>query len=302
MANVLEASIPLCVASLFLGKHALMFLIILNSFLAITATLGNAVILAALSKELSLHPPSKILLRSLALTDFFVGIMVEPLFVVFLMTAKDENVNLCLLVNAAGLFISLPLFYVSLFTVTAISVDRLLALTLDMRYREVVTFKRVLAIVICLWIVSFTIVTFGYLSNQILQYFGLVAIPLCLVISTCCYTKIYLKLVHHQAQIQEHFHQGQPNGHAPLNIARYRKTVCSSLLVQCSVITCYLPTAVISVIMATQGSSPSLLVAWAYSSTLVLFNSTLNPMLYFWRMGEVRRAALDIIKQIYCCS
>ena len=300
MANV-EADFPFCGASLLLGKHALMFLIVLNSFLTITATLGNAVILAALHKESSLHPPSKILLRSLALTDFFAGIMVEPLFVVFLMTAKYENLNLCYPVMSSGFFVSLPLFYVSLFTVTAISVDRLLALSLGMRYRQVVTFKRVLAIVICLWTVIFSIATFGFLNHQILQFFGLVAIPLCLLVSTCCYTRIYLKLVHHQAQIQEHVHQGQPNGNEALNIARYRKTVCSSLLVQCSVITCYLPLAIISVVMATKGMLPSLLAAWVYSSTLVLFNSTLNPILYFWRMGEVRRAAFGVVKQINCC-
>ena len=299
MANVLAD--PFCSAPILMGRHALTFLVVLNSFLAITATLGNALILAALHKESSLHPPSKILLRSLALTDVFVGIMVEPLFAVFLMTAKYENLSLCFPFISTVLFVGMPLFFVSLFTVTAISVDRLLALSLGMRYRQAVTFKRVLAIVICLWTLSFAIFSFGFLHAQVFQYFSPIAIPLCLVISTSCYTKIYLKLIQHQAQIQGNVHQGQPNGHAPLNIARYRKTVCSALWVQCSVITCYLPTGIVTVLMATKGLLPSLIVAWVYSSTLAFFNSTLNPILYFWRMGEVRRAASDIIKQMCRC-
>ena len=287
---------------LFLGRHATVFLVVLNSFLAITATLGNAVILAALHKESSLHPPSKILLRSLALTDFFVGIIVEPLFVIFLITAKYQNSSLCHPVVAIDVYTSLPLFYVSLFTVTAISVDRLLALLLGIRYRQVVTFRRMLAIVICLWTLSFAIVTYSFsLNRQVLQYFGAIAVSLCLVVSTCSYAKIYLKLLQHQAQVQEHVHQGQPNGHEPLNIARYRKTVCSALWVQCSFIACYLPFGVVTVLMTSEESLPTLYVACAYSSTLLFFNSTLNPILYFWRMREVRRAAFDIIKQISCC-
>ena len=287
---------------LYLGRHATMFLVVLNSILAITATLGNAVILAALKKVSSLHPPSKILLRSLVLTDFFVGIIVEPLFVTFLITAKYQNSSLCYPVIGTDVYTSLPLFYVSLFTVTAISVDRLLALLLGTRYRQVVTFKRILAIVTCLWILSFAIVSSSFsLNGQVLQYFGAIAVSLCLVVSTCSYAKIYLKLLQHQAQIQEHVHQGQPNGHEALNIARYRKTVCSALWVQCSFITCYLPFGVVTVLMTNEESFPTLFVACAYSSTLLFFNSTLNPILYFWRMREVRRAAFDIIKQISCC-
>ena len=291
-----------CSVPLFLGRQATMFLVVLNSVLAVTATLGNAVILAALKKVSSIHPPSKILLRSLALTDFFVGIIVEPLFVIFLMTAKYQNLNLCYPVIGIDVYTGLPLFYVSLFTVTTISVDRLLALLLGIRYRQVVTFRRILAIVICFWTLSFAIVTFIFSKGYLVRYFGAIAVPLCLVVSTCSYAKIYLKLLQHQAQIQEHVHQGQPNGHAPLNIARYRKTVCSSLWVQCSFITCYLPFGVVTFLMTSEGLLPPLLVAWAYSSTLLFFNSTLNPILYFWKIGEVRRAAFDIIKQISCCS
>jgi len=66
------------------GTHSLWFLVVSNVILAITSTLGNTVILAALCKESSLHLPSKILLRSLALTDLSVGILLEPLFVMFL--------------------------------------------------------------------------------------------------------------------------------------------------------------------------------------------------------------------------
>ena len=58
------------------GIHGhLTFVSVLNSFLSITPFLGNALILLALSKESSLHPPSKSLLRSLAVTDLCTGLI-----------------------------------------------------------------------------------------------------------------------------------------------------------------------------------------------------------------------------------
>ena len=56
-----------CLAELTEGLHRQLILFsMLNIFLSITAFLANTLILVALSKEASLHPPSKLLLRSLA--------------------------------------------------------------------------------------------------------------------------------------------------------------------------------------------------------------------------------------------
>ena len=61
------------------------FIFSLNIFLAITATLGNTLILIALHKVSSIRPPTKFLLRCLAMSDFCVGVIVQPLSLAFLM-------------------------------------------------------------------------------------------------------------------------------------------------------------------------------------------------------------------------
>ena len=284
-----------------LGKHELRFLAVFHSFLAITSTLSNTLILIALCKESSLHPPSKILLRSLALTDFFVGLLLEPLFVSILIAIENNNMNLCASINLISSFTTGVLCLVSLLTLTAISVDRLLALLLGIRYRQVVTFKRVLMIVIGFWtmVVGFAFLIF-WKENASL-YFITIVILLCIMVSTCCYIKIYQKLLQHQAQIQEHVHQGQQYGHAPLNIARYRKTVSNALWVQFSVLACYIPMGIIMALIIIRGLNRSFTVAWILSATLVLLNSTLNPILYCWKIADVRRVVIDIIRPIFCC-
>ena len=52
-----------------------------NIFLAIAASLGNGVILMALPKVSSVHPPTKLLFQCLAVTDLCVGVIIQPLFI-----------------------------------------------------------------------------------------------------------------------------------------------------------------------------------------------------------------------------
>ena len=284
------------------GKiHLERFFIVVNIFLAITASLGNTVILAALSKASSVHPPSKMLLRSLALTDLCVGLFSEPLVVVIFMTREYEILDLCGLLATIGYVTSLALFSVSLFTVTAINVDRLLALLLGLKYRQVVTFKRVVMIVICFWICSIGFSVVYFWNYDFTSYYAFVINGLCLIGSSYCFINIYQKLRNQQAQIQEHDHQGQPNREEPLNIARYKKTVCCAVWVQLTVVICYLPLAISTALLAVTEWTSSLFLAFSFSVTLVYLNSTLNPILYCWKMREVRRAAIDIIRpKLFC--
>ena len=120
------------------------FLVIagINVALSLTATLGNALILVALHKESSLNPPTKLFLRCLAISDFCVGLVVQPVAVVSLLAAVNHRWRLCRVGEILWYSISMMLTSFSLATLIAISVDRLFALLLGIRYRQVVTRKR----------------------------------------------------------------------------------------------------------------------------------------------------------------
>lgn len=118
----------------------------LNVLLSVIAFLGNMLIIVALQKPSSLYPPSKLLLGCLASTDLCVGLVTQPLHVIYLM--PSEQFKRCHLVGILSITIGAFLGGLSLFTLTAISVDRLLALLLGLRYRQVVTLKRVWILVV----------------------------------------------------------------------------------------------------------------------------------------------------------
>ena len=120
--------------------------------LSITATLGNSLILIALHKESSLHPPSKLLYRCLATTDLLVGLVSQPHYAIYQISLVHEHWSLCRYANYAAYITSYTLCGVSLFTTAAISVDRLLAMLLGLRYKEIVTLRRTYIILAIVWV------------------------------------------------------------------------------------------------------------------------------------------------------
>jgi len=272
----------------------------LNVLLSIIALMGNVLIFVALRKVSSLHPPSKLLFGCLASTDFCVGLISQPLFVIFIFA--PELSKLCyyptILINTIGFIFS----GVSLLTITAISVDRLLALMLRLRYRQVVTLRRVLVLVVFFWLFSTGFSITMLYKRRIAETITAIIMLSCLVISVFCYMKIYLTFYFHQAQIKTNTSQGQPNeARIPLNIARYRQTVSSALWVQMTLLVCYLPFVVVTGLRGVLGlQSAALHQAHAVTTTLLLLNSTLNPFLYCWKIKDVRRGVKDTIKKLNC--
>ena len=271
-----------------------------NVLLSITATLGNSLILVALHKESSLHPPSKLLYRCLATTDLLVGLVNQPLYAGCWMSVVYEHWSFCRYAKDAIIISSYVLCVVSLMTMTAISVDRLLAMLLGLRYKEIVTLRRTYIILAIVWVTCLVTGLFFLLNYSITFWCIRIGIPFCLLISIAAYTKIFRALRHHQAQIQDHAQQ-QPSRPNALNMARYRKAVYSALWVQLALVVCYVPQFTVEIVIflsATRFSNFFLI--YGMANVLVFFNSTLNPFLYCWKISEVRRAVKQTIRQAIC--
>ena len=273
------------------------FISVLNSFLFITAFFGNAFVLLALRKDFTLHAPSKLLLRNLATTDLCVGLISQPLYAASLLTVVNENWNACRYVAVVVSITNFILCGVSLLTLTAISVDRLLALLLGLRYRQVVTLRRAYGTVIAFWAITSVSLTIRLFWRS--WHGTATAISLCLVTSTVSYTKILIKFRHHQNQVQDQVQQ--PNQTNELNMARYRKAVSTALWLQFTLVACYLPSVILVTLFIHAKPSSSVFLVRSYAFTLVFLNSTLNPILYCWKIGEVRQAVKDTIRHVLCC-
>ena len=283
----------------------------INIFLAITASLGNALILIALHKVTSIYPPTKLLFRCLAVTDLLVGLISQPLYVVTILFPEFTawNVNVAI-TRAAEFFFSL-LPAVSLLISAAISVDRLLALLLGLRYRHTVTLRREGVVLVCFWLISALQATGSVCSDEcpkldtIADTLFSPLLMLSLLVSVFSYAKIFVTLRHRQVQVHGNSQQGQrPNGGGnQLNIARYKKTVYSIAWVQLALLICYFPLNLM-VFLRLLGKLPfstEMYLIWELFVALLYLNSSLNPALYCWRIRDVRQEVKNIIRKIFRC-
>ena len=159
------------------------------------------------------------------------------------MSLLKQRWDICYYLDYAGLAIGAISCSVSLFTLTAISVDRLLALWLGIRYRRVATLRKAYISVIIMWVISVVIGAAMYsLDTVILDWSMFITISLCVVISSLCYTKIFVALRRRKIRLEDSAFQGPTEFiKVPLNLARYRKAVYSALCVQVTLVVCYLP-------------------------------------------------------------
>ena len=271
-----------------------------NIFLSIATFGGNFLILVALNKESFLHPPSKLLYRCLATADLLVGVVNQPLIATYWISLINEHWSLCRYARGAVFISSIALCGVSLLTLTAISVDRLLALLLGIKYRQIVTLKRTFIITATFWILPVATGSFSISHSRITTWYCIILIPSCSVISVASYTKIFRVLRHRQSQVHGHVQQ-QPSQTTALNVARYRKAVSSALWVQLALVVCFIPKlTTLLLVMYSKTYSSNVVVIDGIAYTLMYFNSTLNPFLYCWKIKEVREAVKQTIRQALC--
>ena len=278
--------------------NQLRHLSVINILLSVTAFLGNTLILIALRKESSLNPPSKLLLRSLAATDLCAGLISLPLLAMFGLSLLSERWNVCLFAAFASSIAGYSFSGVTLLTMTAISVDRLLALLLGLRYRQVVTLKRMRLVVIAFWLESTAVAAVQLWNFAVLRWYSNSVIPLCVATSTFCYIKIFCALTHRRLQT----HTRTAN---QLDMARYKNAVSSALWLQLTLVICYLPFAVVNAVIVStvppESTIPSsLFTVRLYAIVLTHLNSSLNPILYCWKIRPLRQAVKSTIRQLLC--
>lgn len=125
---------------------------------------------------------------------------------------------------------------------------------------------------------------------------GLVMIIICL--STICfaYSKIFIVLRWHQAKIQN-----QMNNETLSKMKQLLNSVINTFYVVFAFLVCFLPYCCLSIIInATRTRKKAVMLLNLYSTSIILFNSSLNPFIYWWRRREFR----ETVKQTFtnpCC-
>ena len=255
--------------------------IVVNCLTCFPAVIANALVILGILRTPSLHTPSHLLLCNLAFTDFAVGLSVQPTYAIS-RVAEVRNYfrTFCVAWLASRLLASWKT-NVSLLTLTAISIDRVLAMHLGVRYRFVVSQKRVKVYLVFLWLSAGMMSATRLKSNDVRVFLGITAgiYILCIVVMLFSYRKTFRALRSHQLEVCDYFQRERSHS---VNALHYEKSLDTMLYVVGLAILCYLPYISLSLPVALTGRSVAERAAWNIVDTLLFLNSSLNPLLYYW--------------------
>ena len=269
---------------------------VFNNFLTYTAILLNIVTMYAMQKTTSLPKTLKTLLFSIAISDVGIGLLAQPIYSSLLVKWLQLNHPSCN--NYGVLYISANLFLASSFlSVVAVSVDRFLAIHLHLRYQELVTHKRIVIVVISIWVLSASVSFTMFWELRV--YINLFILAFGFIISFVAYIKMYLTVRRHKNQIQSLLVVDETQSGIMTNYAAVVKTTVGVLYVYLVLLASYLPYFIcMAVARICRDSSIAKKQLFLFSLTLMFLNSSLNPVIYCWKMRHIRHAIIDILRNM----
>ena len=265
---------------------------VLNAPLMFISILGNALVLAAIIRTPSIRStPHMIMLCSLAVSDFLVGLIAQPINIAKQLT-EDGIVYYVVMLTGPSLCVA------SLMTITAITVDRFLALHYHMRYASLVTESRVKYTLILIWLISFLLSGFAFWNPRVHNFVVAIVSIICLLICMASYIRIYCFIRRHQLEILAQQQAVQSSdAENNLNVPRLKRSAMNTFVFFIVLIICYLP---LYVLLTLSGLSMDWQSEWEFAVTAVFMNSSINPFLYCWRLCELRTAVVKTARQMLC--
>ena len=138
-----------------------------------------------------------------------------------------------------------------------------------------------------------------FLSTEVYSLAIIICIALCLLISTFSYARIYRIVRHHQLQIQAQQQAAESlNTEHNLNMVRSKESAISTFIYYMCMIMCYFPQFFYSLVLFV--FHKDWIAAWVLADTLVFLNSSINSLLYCWRLRELRAAVVKTLHKIFC--
>jgi len=269
----------------------------LNCLFSLVTCLGNFLIVFTMGKTQELHSPPFILLGCLAVSDLLVGMVCQPLYVVHKIAELEENFAVFCELKMVQFLSGWTTTGVSLLILATASIDRLLALTLHLRYNTIVTVARVFQTTFILWMfVTVTVLLRFWMTNK--WFFIPIGLGfLFFFVIMASSWKIFRIVRRHQHQVKDQDMAVSHLQNKTMNILKCRKSAATVLYIYGLFLIFYLPYMVLLVTETFIGFSRTVRIAYDYAATAIFINSFLNPVLYCWRISEIRRAVKNIMRR-----
>lgn len=295
---------------------AFIWLVVLSCMSGVVAVVGNAVVLIAIYRTKALHTISNFFIASLAAADMVVGILLNPLLSAKAVIFSYQNPDLPIrgsVFDKVEDFAWIQAVVATTFGLTAISVDRYIAVNFGLRYEALATLKHCALATASVWITSLVFASVrlfidnpDYLSILWLVM-GVITCILPFIIITFCYMQIFKAA---KRQVQKIKHENSftsRSGFRRKNTqVSHAKTAFTVAIVIVLFVVLWVPSLVTAVVQVSLAGSQMPKhqviftrlerVAWPWVCFVAYLSSAVNPWIYSIRSRQFRAACSQIFK------
>ena len=265
---------------------------ILNVLFSIITCVGNSTILLAIKNTRDLHTPSYVPLGCMAFSDLLVGLTCQPLFVGVKIAEFERSFTVYCWLRMLETRSAWTTAGVSFLIVAAVSVDRLIALHLHLRYSAFVTVSRVLQATLVIWISSVilcVVLRFWMTADREWFFIPLVIFVVVSVVLTVSTMKIFQMVRRHQRQIKRQTEAVSNLQSNTVNVLKCRKSAVTVLYIYGLFMICYVPFFGTLITDMLHRYTIKIQIAYDFSTTVIFVNSFINPVVYCWRIRKIKK-------------
>lgn len=270
--------------------------VVLGILTSVLVIFTNFAVIYTLAKKRSLQTLPNFLILALAIGDFLVGVVVQPPYIARGIVIYNRTFDqLCLPAQVFG-FLGWTFFPITSLHLTVLTLDRFFALRFHLRYNELFTRKSYCVVFIFIWLYGLACGTV-YIVRRDLILYTLSVFFMCNFLTFFCILNIVFTVRRLSAQIASH---QQPDASSSsssfLNMPRLKKSISTIYFVVAAFVLCHIPYLGFIVWEGLKLlDAEDLRITAIVSQYIVVLNSFINPVMYFWRIRELRKSALQVM-------
>ena len=280
------------------ARAVTVFLIIMNIITAPVTSLLNGLVIIAVKRKLRLKTKSSIALACLATTDWFMGVIGQPMFIALnIVVLQDESSYTYCLIKQLSIAVLTVLGRATNLHLALMYLDRYIAIKHPYRYTNMVTATRLLCSSAFVWIVALLSTATSFLPKKLLasqlSNVNAVIISSGVAIIIFCQVVLYYETRRHEKQIAAN-QVSEDNKRKFLTEKKALKLTTTVLFV---LVLTYLPLMLVFILYRISfiASLNAVRISTAIGIFLILLNSLINPVIYCIRTRQFRIAFTEIL-------
>ena len=288
-----------CLYNLDVSQGLRYFLGIVNITQGLASALGNILVFILVISNKRLQTRSNVFLLSLAVSDFLVGALLEPMFVAqFFSQDLRENCSF----NKIRRYLATLLMGAAVNSIALVSYDRWTHLTKTIRYNDFMPKKKVAILVTIAWLIPIVVPFVRFTSEAVYSTIIIIYILTILALMIACYV-IIVKIVRDREKVMQ---KTDVKSRAQETTTHIRVAKAIVLIIVCLLAT-FLPISIYHGVTATNGISKGLIpisddtkeICYVILMTLGLTNSGINPVIYYFRIPEFRASMKRLLSRVW---